>query len=111
MRTYGQLRKNKPYPTPLDEREELQNVLWGLNIAIPGSGIKDPHNPLYIEMDHLRDMVDWQVEKVANEPEFRQGDMDEEAHTAIREYLRWHERKGRGELQFSMPGIPGMGNR
>ena len=110
MRTYANTRKTKPYPTPLSEREELQNILWGINVSIPGSSITDPHSPLYVEMDHLRDMVDWQVEKVASEPEFRQGYMSEEAREGIRQYGRWRDRKGRGELQFSMPGIPGMSN-
>jgi hypothetical protein len=109
MRTYANTQREKPYPSPWDERENLLNILWGINVSIPGANIKNPSHPSYIEMDHLRDMVDWQVEKVASEPEFNRGHMSEEALDGFREYARWRELKGRGELHFSVPGIPGLG--
>ena len=111
MRTYANTQKHKPYPTPMSEREELQNILWGINVSIPGSSITDPHHPLYVEMDHLRDMVQWQVEKVATEPEFQKGYISEDAREGFRQYMAWRERKQLGDLQFSVPGIPGMGKR
>jgi hypothetical protein len=79
MREYVKTRTTKPYPTPLSEREELQNMLWGIGVAIPYSGVTDPHHPLYVEMSELRDLVQWQMEKTANEPEFRKGAMTEQA--------------------------------
>jgi hypothetical protein len=111
MRTYANTQKNKPYPSPWDEREHLINLIWSVNVSIPGANIKNPSHPSYIEIEHLRDLVQWQMQKVMEEPEFRQGRMSEEAHEGVREYMRWRERKGLGELQFSSPGIPGMGTR
>lgn len=107
MREYIKI-GNKPYPTPLSEREELQNMLWGIGVAIPYSGVTDPHHPLYMEMSELRDHVQNQMGKVAQEPEFRRGYMTEEARDGFREYLRWRDRRDMGVLQFSVPGIPGQ---
>lgn len=106
MRDYIKTRITKPYPTPLSEREELQNMLWGIGVAIPFSNVTDPHHPLYVEMTELRDLVQWQMEKVADEPEFRKGDMPEDAREGFREYLRWRDRRDMGVLNFSVPGIP-----
>jgi hypothetical protein len=108
MREYVKTRTTKPYPTPLSEREELQNMLWGIGVAIPYSGVTDPHHPLYVEMSELRDLVQWQMEKTANEPEFRKGAMTEQARDGFREYLRWRDRRDMGVLTFSVPGIPGQ---
>ena len=106
MREYINTRTTKPYPTPLSEREELQNMLWGIGVAIPFSSVTDPHHPLYVEMSELRDLVQWQMEKVANEPEFRKGEITETARDGFREYLRWRDRRDMGVLNFSVPGIP-----
>lgn len=106
MREYIKVRQDRPYPTPLSEREELQNMLWGIGVAIPFSGVTDPHHPLYVEMSELRDLVQWQMEKVAGEPEFRKGEMTEDARDGFREYLRWRDRRDMGVLNFSVPGIP-----
>ena len=83
-------------------------MLWGINVAIPGSSITDSHNPLYVEMEHLRDMVQWQMQKVADEPPFREGYITPEAQEGFREYLRWRDRRDMGVLNFSVPGIPGQ---
>lgn len=106
MREYTKTQRDKPYPAPQSEREELQNILWGIGVAIPGSSTIDPHSPIYVEMTELRDMVQWQMEKVASEPEFRKGDMTEEARDGFREYFRWRDRRDMGVLNFSVPGIP-----
>jgi hypothetical protein len=39
-----------PYPEPESEREELQNILWSIGTAIPGSSSVDPHSPVFVEM-------------------------------------------------------------
>ena len=107
MRTYIKARTDKPYLDPETEREELQNILWGIGVAIPGSSVVDPHSPVYLEMTELRDLVQWQMEKVAGEPEFQKGHMTEEAREGYREYLRWRDRRDMGVLSFAVPGIPG----
>ena len=108
MRTYIKARTDKPYPDPETEREELNNILWGIGVAIPGSSVVDPHSPFYLEMTELRDLVQWQMEKVASEPEFSKGHMTEEAREGYRDYLRWRDRRDMGVLQFQVPGIPGQ---
>ena len=108
MRTYIKARKDKPYPDPESEREELQNILWSIGTAIPGSSIVDPHSPIFVEMSQLRDMTQWQMDKIANEPEFQEGHMTEEAKEGYREYLKWRDRRNMGALQFRVPGIPGQ---
>ena len=107
-RTYTKARTDKPYPDPQSEREELQNILWSIGVAIPGSGITNPHSPFYVEMTELRDLVQWQMDKVAGEPEFREGHMTEEARDGFREYLRWRDRRDMGVVSYSVPGIPGQ---
>ncbi len=106
-RTYIKTRTDKPYPAPETEREELQNILWGIGVSIPYSGITDPHSPFYVEMTELRDLVQWQTEKIASEPEFRKGHMTEEARDGFRDYLRWRDRRDMGVVSYSVPGIPG----
>ncbi len=108
MRTYTKTRGDKPYPAPESEREELQNILWGIGVAIPGSSTTDTHSPHYLEMTELRDLVQWQMAKVAQEPEFQKGHMPEEARDGFREYLRWRDRRDMGVLNFAVPGIPGQ---
>ena len=100
-RTYTKVQREKPYPAPQSEREDLQNMLWSVGVAIPGSS-----NPDFMEIQELRDLVAWQMEKVATEPEFRKGYITEDAREGFREYLRWRDRRKMGALQFSMPGIP-----
>jgi hypothetical protein len=107
-RTYVRTRDSKPYPSPQTEREELQNILWGMGTAIPGSSITDPNSPIYVEMSELRDLVQWQAEKIAKEPEFQRGHMTEEARDGFREYLRWRDRRDMGTLSFRIPGVPGQ---
>jgi hypothetical protein len=87
-RTYVRTRDSKPYPSPQTEREELQNILWGMGTAIPGSSITDPNSPIYVEMSELRDLVQWQAEKIAKE--------------------RWRDRRDMGTLSFRIPGVPGQ---
>jgi len=108
-RTYTKTRQDKPYPEPETEREELQNILWGIGVAIPGSSLVDPHSPFYVEMSELRDLVQWQVMKVTEEPEFSKGHMTEEARDGFRDYLRWRDRRKMGVVQFRVPGIPNQG--
>ena len=108
MRTYAKIGTSRPYPTPLSEREELQNILWSIGVSIPFSGVTDPHHPLYMEMSELRDHVQNQMGKVAEEPEFRSGYISESAREGFREYLRWRDSRDMGVLQFRMPGIPGQ---
>jgi hypothetical protein len=110
MRTYTKTRKEKPYSSPETEREELQNILWGIGVAIPYSEAPDPHHPFYMELSELRDMVQWQMEKVAGEPEFRKGHITDEAREGYREYARWRDRRDMGVLSYSVPGIPGLSN-
>lgn len=105
MRQYAKI-GNKPYPEPQSEREELQNILWSIGVAIPYSGVTDPHHPIYMEMSELRDHVQNQMGKVAQEPEFRRGYITEQAQDGFREYLAWRDRKSLGALQFRVPGIP-----
>ncbi len=105
-RTYLKTLKDKPYPQPESEREELQNILWGIGVSIPGSNVVDPHSPFYVEMSELRDLVQWQMEKVAGEPEFSKGHITDEARDGYREYLRWRDRRDMGVLSYSVPGIP-----
>lgn len=107
MREYVKI-GDKPYPEPQSEREELQNILWSIGVSIPYSGVADPHHPLYMEMSELRDHVQNQMGKVAQEPEFRKGSMTEAARDGFREYLRWRDRRNMGVLNFSVPGIPGQ---
>jgi len=109
MREYTKARREKPYPEPQSEREELQNILWSIGVAIPGSSIVDPHSPIYVEMSELRDLVQWQMGRVAEEPEFRRGNMTEQARDGFREYLRWRDKRNMGDLHFSVPGIPNQG--
>ena len=108
MRTYAKIGTSKPYPEPQSEREELQNILWSIGVSIPFSGKTDPHHPLFMEMSELRDHVQNQMGKVAQEPEFRKGNMTESAREGFREYLRWRDRRDMGVLQFQVPGIPGQ---
>lgn len=105
-RVYTKPQTNKPYPHPETEREDLQNMLWSIGVAIPGSGSPDPHSMGYVEMTELRDMVDWQMGRVAEEPPFKRGEMTEQALEGFREYLRWRDKKDMGQLQFRVPGIP-----
>lgn len=107
-RTYTKAQTNKPYPSPETEREELQNILWSIGVAIPGSSITDPLSPIFVEMSELRDMVQWQMGRVAEEPPFKRGEMTEQALEGFREYLRWRDKKDMGQLQFQVPGIPGQ---
>ena len=79
MREYIKTRRDKPYPDPESEREELQNILWGIGVAIPGANVVDPHSPYYLEMSELRDLVQWQMDKVASEPAFNKGHITEQA--------------------------------
>ena len=106
MREYIKTRQDKPYPEPESEREDLQNMLWSIGVAIPGSSITDTHSPFYLEMTELRDMVQWQMDKVANEPEFSKGHMTEDAREGYRQYLRWRDRRDMGVVSYSVPGIP-----
>ena len=105
MRQYIKI-GNRPYPEPQSEREDLQNMLWSIGVAIPYSGVADPHHPLFMEMNELRDHVQNQMGKVAAEPEFKKGHMTEDAREGFREYLRWRDRRDMGVLNFSVPGIP-----
>ncbi len=107
-RTYIKTRREKPYPEPESEREELQNILWGIGVAIPYSRAADPEHPFYMEMSELRDLVQWQMDKVANEPEFQKGHITEEAQGGFRQYLRWRDRRDMGVVSYSVPGIPGQ---
>ncbi len=108
MREYIKTRREKPYSDPESEREELQNILWGIGVAIPGANITDPHSPVFVEMSEFRDLVQWQMEKVASEPEFSKGHMTEQARDGYREYLRWRDRRDMGVVSYSVPGIPGQ---
>ncbi len=101
-REYIKPQTNKPYPHPETEREDLQNILWSIGVAIPGSGNPDPHSLGYLDMTELRDMVQWQMGRVAEEPPFKRGEMTEEAQEGIREFLRWKDRKDAGQLQFAV---------
>jgi hypothetical protein len=107
MREYIKTRREKPYPAPESEREELQNILWGIGVAIPGASIVDPHSPFYLEMSEFRDLVQWQMDKVANEPEFSKGHITEQAREGYRQYLAWRDRRDMGVTSYSVPGIPG----
>lgn len=108
MREYTKTRRDKPYPSPYTERQDLQNILWGIGVAIPGSSEIDPHSPFYLEMTELRDMVQWQMDKVANEPEFNKGHITDDAREGFREYLRWRDRRDMGGVSYLVPGIPGL---
>ena len=110
MRTYIKTRREKPYPAPESEREELQNILWGIGVAIPGANITDPHSPFYVEMTEFRDLVQWQMTRVSEEPEFSKGHITEEAREGFRQYLSWRDRRDMGVTMYSVPGIPGSGN-
>ena len=105
-RDYIKTRRDKPYPQPDSEREELQNILWGIGVAIPGANITDPHSPFYVEMSEFRDLVQWQMDRVANEPEFSKGHITEDAREGYRQYLRWRDRRDMGVTSYSVPGIP-----
>ncbi len=107
-RDYIKTCRDKPYPFPDSEREELQNILWGIGVAIPGANITDPHSPLYVEMSEFRDLVQWQMDKVANEPEFSKGHITEQAQEGYRQYLSWRDRRDMGVVSYSVPGIPGQ---
>ena len=105
MRKYTKMGE-KPYPQPETERQDLQNILWSLGVSVVGSGIPDPHSPFYMEIQELRDHVQNQIGKVAQEPEFRKGFITEEAREGFRQYLRWRDRRGMGVVSYSVPGIP-----
>lgn len=105
-RTYIKI-GDKPYPEPETERQELQNILWSIGVSVPGSGNPDPYSPFYMEIQELRDHVQNQMGKVAQEPEFRKGHITEEAREGFRQYLRWRDRRDMGVVSYSVPGIPG----
>ena len=105
-REYIKTRRDKPYPSPESEREELQNILWSIGVAIPGANITDPHSSFYVEMSEFRDLVQWQMDKVANEPEFSKGHITEQAKEGYRQYLSWRDRRNMGVTSYSVPGIP-----
>ena len=107
-RKYANTRAMKPYADPQNEREDLQNQLWSINVSVPGSSTADVHSPFFIELEQLRDIVQAQWEKVASEPEFRKGNVTEEGREGFRSYLKWRERREMGVLSFAMPGIPGQ---
>ena len=106
-RTYTKM-GDKPYPEPESEREELNNILWSIGVAIPYSKATDPHHMFYIEMSELRDLTQWQMSKVAEEPEFQKGHITEEAREGYRQYLKWRDRRDMGVVSYSVPGIPGQ---
>ncbi len=108
MRTYTKTRKDKPYPEPETAREEPRNILWSIGVSIPYSAATDPHHMFYVELSELRDLVQWQMDKVANEPEFQKGHITEEAQEGFRQYLRWRDRRDMGVVSYSVPGIPGQ---
>ncbi len=110
MREYIKTRQDKPYPEPETERQELQNILWSIGVAVPGSPNPDPHSLFYVEMTELRDLVQWQMDKVANEPAFSKGHISDDAREGYRQYLRWRDRRNMGVTMYSVPGIPGSGN-
>ena len=62
----------------------------------------------YIEISQLRDIVQAQMDKVANEPGFSKGHITEDAREGYRQYLRWRDRRDMGVTSYSVPGIPGM---
>ena len=107
-RTYIKTKAAMPFPDPQSEREELNNILWSIGVAIPYSRAADPEHPFYTEMSELRDLVQWQMDKVANEPEFQKGHITEEAREGYRQYLRWRDRRDMGVVSYSVPGIPGQ---
>ena len=107
-RTYIKTRTKIPFPDPQSEREELNNILWSTGVTIPYSRAIAPDHPFFIEMSELRDLVQWQMDKVANEPEFQQGYISDEAREGYRQYLRWRDRRDMGVVSYSVPGIPGM---
>lgn len=107
-RTYIKTKAAMPFPDPQSEREELNNILWSIGVTIPYSKAIDPRHPFYMDMSELRDMTQWQMDKVANEPEFQKGHITEEAREGFREYLRWRDRRKMGVVSYSVPGIPGQ---
>ena len=109
MREYIKTRRDKPFLDPQSEREELNNILWSIGVTIPYSRATDPHHMFYIEMSELRDLTQWQMDKVANEPEFQKGHITEEAQEGFRQYLRWRDRRDMGVVSYSVPGIPSQG--
>ena len=105
-REYIKTRREKPYPSPDSEREELQNILWSIGVGVPYAAATDPHHMFYIEISQLRDIVQAQMDKVANEPAFKRGHMSEESREGYRQYLRWRDRRDMGVTSYSVPGIP-----
>ena len=110
MRTYIKTRTDKPFPDPQSEREDLNNILWSIGVSIPYSWTVNPQNPFFMEMSELRDLTQWQMSKVANEPEFQKGHMTDEARDGFRDYLRWRDRRDMGVTSYSVPGIPNQGS-
>jgi len=107
-RTYIKTKAAMPFPDPQSEREELNNILWSIGVAIPYSRTADPEHPFYMEMSELRDLVQWQMGRVAEEPEFQKGHITEEAQEGFRQYLRWRDRRDMGVVSYSVPGVPGQ---
>jgi hypothetical protein len=105
-RTYIKPNAAMPFPDPQSEREELNNILWSIGVSIPYSKAIDPHHMFYVELSELRDLTQWQMDKVANEPEFQKGHITEEAQEGFRQYLRWRDRRDMGVVSYSVPGIP-----
>ena len=110
-RTYIKPKAAMPHPAPESEREELQNILWSIGVGVPYAAATNPHHMFYIELSHLRDIVQTQMDKVANEPEFNKGHITEEAREGFRQYLRWRDRRDMGVVSYSVPGIPGQETR
>ncbi len=109
MREYIKTRREKPYPAPESEREELQNILWSIGVGVPYAAATNPHHMFYIELSQLRDIVQAQMDKVANEPEFSKGHITEQAREGFRQYLAWRDRRNMGVVSYAVPGIPGSG--
>ena len=82
---YIQAIPRNPFPDPQTEREELLSILWGLKVLVPATWL--------LEVSELRDIVQWQIEKVRQEPAFNKGHMTDEAKGAYREYNTWRNRR------------------
>ena len=82
---YIQTIPRNPFPNPQTEREELLSILWGLKVLVPATWL--------LEVSELRDIVQWQIEKVREAPEFSKGHMTEEAKAAYREYNSWRNKR------------------
>ena len=108
-RTYIQTKAEMPFPDPQSEREDLNNILWSIGVTIPYSRTVNPQNPFFMEMSELRDLTQWQMSKVAEEPEFKRGHMSDEAREGFRSYLKWRDRREMGVVQLVVPGIRGPG--